>query len=203
MEKRIIVASRNRNKVEEIKTILDDTGYSVISLEETGINVNVVEDGATFEANAYKKAFEVMQATGETVLADDSGLVVDALDGKPGVYSARFAGEGASDEDNNRKLLELMQDIPGGERRARFVCAVVVVFPDGTHIQALGECHGQILLEPRGNGGFGYDPLFYVAEHQKTFAELKPEEKNAISHRSKALHKIKCILKGPLKGEKG
>jgi len=194
MKKTMVVASKNMNKIEEIKTIMKDLGFSVVSLEEIGVNVDVVEDGETFEDNAYIKAYEVMKATGRIALADDSGLVIDALEGKPGVYSARFAGEKASDLDNNLKLLEMMEKVPVGERRARFVSAVAIVFPDERQFITMGECEGQILFEPRGSGGFGYDPLFFVSEYQKTFAELKPEEKNAISHRSKSLKKMKQLL---------
>lgn len=194
MNRTIVVASRNRNKIEEIKTILKDTNFSIVSLEETGVDIDIVEDGDTFKDNAYKKAFEAMKATGKIVLADDSGLVVDVLDGKPGVYSARFAGEKASDIDNNLKLLKMMENIPAVERRARFVCTVVVAFPDERYFTAVGECEGQILFEPRGIGGFGYDPLFFVPEYHKTFAELEPQEKNAISHRSRALQKMEKLL---------
>lgn len=202
MGNRIVVASRNKKKVGEIKNIFGSIGYSVLSLDDLGIDIRVEEDGDTFEANSYKKAFEVMKATGEIALADDSGLEVEALGGLPGVHSARFAGEGASDQENNIKLLSLMQDIPGGDRKARFVCVITVVFPDGGHISARGECEGQILFEPRGCGGFGYDPLFYIPDYGKTFAELEPEVKNAISHRAKALSKIKEMLEQIKEGGK-
>jgi XTP/dITP diphosphohydrolase len=194
MIRKLVVASKNRKKIREIKSIMEEAGYSVISMEEAGGDMEVVEDGKTFEENSFKKAFEVMKATGEITLADDSGLEVDALDGQPGVFSARFSGEGATDEKNNSKLLEMMKDVPAGDRKARFVCAATVVFPDLTYFTVRGECEGEILFEPRGSGGFGYDPLFYIPLYQKTFAEIEPEIKNSISHRAKALSKVKQLL---------
>ncbi|MBA1336654.1 MAG: Nucleoside 5-triphosphatase RdgB (dHAPTP, dITP, XTP-specific) [Firmicutes bacterium] len=194
MVKRLVVASRNKKKIEEIKNIMEEAGYLAVSVEETGQEVDVVEDGNTFEANSLKKAFEVMKACGEVALADDSGLEVDALDGQPGVFSARFSGEGATDEKNNAKLLEMMKHIPAGERQARFVCAVTVAFPDYSYFTVRGECKGEILFEPRGKSGFGYDPLFYLPEYRKTFAELDSKTKNLISHRAEALAKAKEML---------
>jgi len=194
MVKRLVVASRNKKKIEEIKNIMEEAGYLAVSVEETGQEVDVVEDGNTFEANSLKKAFEVMKACGEVALADDSGLEVDALDGQPGVFSARFSGEGATDEKNNARLLEMMKHIPAGERQARFVCAVTVAFPDYSYFTVRGECKGEILFEPRGKSGFGYDPLFYLPEYRKTFAELDSKTKNLISHRAEALAKAKEML---------
>lgn len=194
MVKRLVVASRNKKKIEEIKSIMEEAGYLPVSVEEVCEATDVVEDGDTFEENSFKKAFEVMKACGEVSLADDSGLEVDVLNGQPGVFSARFSGEGATDEKNNAKLLEMMKHIPAGERQARFVCAVTVAFPDYSYFTVRGECRGEILFEPRGEFGFGYDPLFYLPEHRKTFAELDSKIKNSVSHRAEALAKAKEML---------
>jgi len=193
MEK-IIVATKNQGKLEEIKEILADLPYMILSLKDVGLQVEIEEDQNTFEGNALKKAAEVMKLTGEIALADDSGLEVEALDKKPGVYSARFAGENATDEENNKKLLELMKDVPDHKRKAVFRCAIAMVFPDGRIIQVDGSCPGKIGYEERGTGGFGYDPLFIVDGLNKTFAELDAEQKNQISHRGLALKKLKEML---------
>lgn len=195
-EKIMVVASRNRKKAVEMMELLKDLGWRVLSMDEAGADIEIEEDGLTFEENSYKKAFQVMKATGKTAIADDSGLEVYALGGRPGVFSARFSGEGATDESNNRKLLEMMKDIPEDERGARFVCAATVVFPNGTHFTVTGECEGRILFEPRGTGGFGYDPLFFVPDLGKTFAQLDAGTKNSISHRAKAFFKVKQLLSG-------
>lgn len=194
MGRTMVVASRNRKKADEIMELLKDLGWRVLSMLEAGADFEVEEDGATFEENSYKKAFEVMKATGMTAIADDSGLEVYALRGKPGVLSARFSGEGATDESNNQKLLGMMEGIPEGERGARFVCAATVVFPDSKYFTVTGECEGRILFEPRGSGGFGYDPLFYLPDYGKTFAQLDPRTKNSISHRAKAFFKVRALL---------
>lgn len=194
IRKKMVVASRNNNKIAEMVEILDGLNWEVLSMSEAGVDFEVVEDGDSFEENSYKKALEVAKATGLTVIADDSGLEVDALGGRPGVYSARFSGEGATDQSNNRKLLELMEGIPKENRGARFVCAATVVFPDLKHFTLRGECEGCILFQPRGTGGFGYDPLFFVSQYNKTFAELDAAAKNSISHRARALSQVKARL---------
>lgn len=193
-EKIMVVASKNRKKAVEMMELLKGLGWRVLSMVEAGVDIEIEEDGLTFEENSYKKAFQVMKATGMTAIADDSGLEVYALGGRPGVFSARFSGEGATDESNNQKLLEMMKEVPEEERGARFVCAATVVFPDGTHFTVTGECEGRILFEPRGTGGFGYDPLFYVPDLGKTFAQLDAETKNSISHRAKAFLKVRELL---------
>lgn len=193
-EKIMVVASKNRKKAVEMMELLKGLGWRVLSMDEAGVDIEIEEDGLTFEENSYKKAFQVMKATGKTAIADDSGLEVYALGGRPGVFSARFSGEGATDESNNQKLLEMMKEVPEEERGARFVCAATVVFPDGTHFSVTGECEGRILFEPRGTGGFGYDPLFYVPDLGKTFAQLDAETKNSISHRAKAFLKVRELL---------
>lgn len=193
-KKKVIIASNNVHKLIEIKEILKDFPFDVISLNEAGINIEVVEDGKTFEENAYKKASEIMKITNETVIADDSGLEVSALNGAPGVYSARFAGEHGNYEKNNMKLLELLKDVPYDKRGARFVTSIIYLTPEGDKIKAQGYINGIIGFEEKGSNGFGYDPLFIVPELNKTFAELKPEEKNAISHRSRALADLKQQL---------
>ena len=194
MKKTIVVASKNKHKIKEKREILHEIDITIMSIDEIDIENELKKEGQTFSENAYIKASEIMKATGQTALADDSGLVVEALGGRPGVYSARFAGENASDKDNNQKLLELMKDVPEHQRNAKFVCSAVMVFPDGTSYTSVGECEGRILFEEHGSFGFGYDPLFFVQQYQKTFAELTSDEKNSISHRAKALHKIKEIL---------
>jgi len=193
-EKIMVVASKNRKKAVEMMELLKGLGWRVLSMVEAGVDIEIEEDGLTFEENSYKKAFQVMKATGKTAIADDSGLEVYALGGRPGVFSARFSGEGATDESNNRKLLEMMKEVPEDERGARFVCAATVVFPDGAHFTVTGECEGRILFEPKGTGGFGYDPLFYVPDLDKTFAQLDAETKNSISHRAKAFLKVRELL---------
>lgn len=181
---------------------MSDLNIEIITLEEIQQDVpEIVEDGTTFEQNAIKKASVTANLTGYTCLADDSGLVVDALEGKPGVYSARFAGENASDEENNNKLLNLLREVPAQERSARFVCVIAVCTPDGEVFTVKGECEGRIGLKPRGDRGFGYDPLFIPQGYDLTFAELPEDEKNRISHRGKALTKIVPVIKELMKRE--
>lgn len=182
-----IVATRNKGKYNEIAEILADFPFKVLSMEEEGIFEDIEETGKTFEENAVIKAREIFMRTGKMVMADDSGLEVDYLNGAPGIYSARFAGEGATDEDKNRKLLSLLEGVPFEKRSARFVCAVAVFFPDGDYFTVRGTCDGYIGSEPKGKNGFGYDPLFYFPEYGMTTAEMKPEEKHKISHRGRAL----------------
>jgi len=189
---KIVVATKNQGKIKEIKRILDGMEVQVVSQYDMGIHKTVEEDGATFEENALKKAKEIMELTGEITLADDSGLVVDYLNGAPGVYSARYAGEGATDEENNNKLLEALKDVPFEKRMARFVCVIAAVWPDGKRIISRGECSGMIHFKPAGKNGFGYDPLFFIPEYNKTMAEIDFELKNKISHRAKALELFKA-----------
>lgn len=184
---KIILASNNKHKVDEIKTILNKYGIEVLSLKEVGIEVEVEEDGTTFEENALKKASEICKLTKLPCIADDSGLEVFALNGAPGVYSARFAGEHGNYKKNNQKLLELLKDVPYDKRDARFVTVIAFVTDDGDKILARGEVFGKIAFEEKGENGFGYDPLFIYPELNKTFAQLSPEEKNKISHRRRAL----------------
>lgn len=193
--KRIIIASQNKHKIEEIEAITKKFGMMIVSRNDAGIpDVEVVEDGETFEENSYKKAHEIMKLSGEMTIADDSGLMVDALDGAPGVYSARFSGEGATDKSNNEKLLALLADMPYEKRTAKFVSVITMIYPDGDKIVARGECPGHIITEERGCGGFGYDPLFVPDGYDMTFAELGSEEKNRISHRARALAELEKQL---------
>lgn len=185
--KELLVASGNKGKIAEIAGILDGCVERLYSLADFPTVPEVVEDGETFEANARKKALSAAQATGIPALADDSGLMVDALGGRPGVFSARFAGEGSSDAENNRKLLRELEGVAGEKRTAAFICVVALCFPDGSSKIFHGELKGVLLEQPRGSGGFGYDPLFLVPECDKTLAELGMDIKNGISHRGKAL----------------
>ncbi len=188
--KRLIAATRNRGKLNEIREILKDLPFDIISMEEAGISEDIEERGSTFEENALIKAIEVSRLTGEMVIADDSGLMVDYLEGAPGIYSSRFAGEGADDAQKNAKILAMLEGVPFEKRSAVFVCVAALVFPDGRSYTFRGECKGYIALKPEGKNGFGYDPLFYMEEYGMTTAQLDPETKNAISHRGKALRKM-------------
>lgn len=192
--KELLVATRNRGKLREIESLLGGSVAALSSLADFPDIPLAVEDGATFAENALKKARSAAQASGKPVIADDSGLVVDALAGRPGVHSARFAGEGATDEENNAKLLREMSGIPHERRTAAFHCVIVLCFPDASCQTFSGELKGVILDAPRGAGGFGYDPLFIVPEYGRTLAELPLETKNVISHRGKALAKLKEYL---------
>ncbi len=193
---RIVAATGNKHKIEEIESITKKFGMNVITKAEAGVgDLEVEETGTTFEENSLIKAEAIMKATGMPAIADDSGLEADALNGAPGVYSARFSGEGATDESNNAKLLKLMENIPDDERSARFVSVVTLCFPDGTVVAARGECPGTLRRSPRGDGGFGYDPLFVPVGYDKTYAEISAEEKNIISHRAKALGILRMKLK--------
>lgn len=192
---RIVAATQNKHKIQEIQAIMGEFGMTVVSQAEAGLpDLDVEEDGDTFEANSEKKAVEIMDRCGEVTIADDSGLMVDALGGAPGVISARFAGEHGNDRKNNDKLLALLADVEPEKRTARFVSVITMVYPDGEKVVARGECEGHILYQPKGSGGFGYDPLFVPDGHEKTFAELSGEEKNKISHRAKALQNLKLQL---------
>lgn len=192
---RLVVATKNKGKLKEIEEILSGLPFRVVSMEEAGIDGDIEETGSTFEENALIKAQAVAKVTGGLVMADDSGLEVDALNGAPGIHSARFAGEGATDADRNNKLLGLLQEVPFEKRTGRFVCAIAVVFPEGEHRMVRGTCEGFIGFKPEGTNGFGYDPLFYVPEYQMTIAQLPVAEKNRISHRGRALEKMVAQLK--------
>lgn len=188
---KIVLATRNTHKVEELQKMLQGESIEVLSLRDLPHLPEVVEDGETFRENALKKAREVCKVTGLPALADDSGLQVDLLGGAPGVYSARFAGSQATDQDNNRKLLDLLQNHPDPEERtARFKSVIAFVMPDGRESVVEGSVEGILLTERKGQGGFGYDPLFYVPEYGQTMAELSMEVKNQISHRGKAFQMI-------------
>lgn len=193
--KKLLLATRNKGKVREIQALLADSGVKVLSLSDYPDIPDIPEDGATFEENAVFKAQEVARLTGEITLADDSGLEVDALNGEPGVHSARFAGETKNDEANNTKLIALLEDVPPAHRTARFRCVIALVTPDGYVHTADDACEGLIILKPRGDNGFGYDPLFYVPEYDQTFAELPLDIKNRISHRGRALAQVKDLVR--------
>lgn len=189
---KFVLASKNKKKIDEMKEIL--RGLPIELLSQPDSIGEIDETGETFEENAIIKAQTVMEATGLPAIADDSGLAVDALGGAPGVYSARYAGEGKTDHDRNELLLHNMSVVPEDRRQAKFVCCIACAFPDRQPIVVKGECHGRILFEEHGEGGFGYDPLFYVPECGCTFGELPSEEKNRLSHRAKALQQLKEIL---------
>lgn len=193
---KIVLASRNSKKIRELETLLADLSskVQVLSLDDIGYTDDIVEDGDTFFQNSRIKA-TVPVRLGYIGIADDSGLEVDALDGAPGVYSARFSGESATDAKNNEKLLSLLENVPDEKRTARFRTVVTCAFPDGTEFQTEGVCEGSILRAAEGEGGFGYDPLFYYAPLDKTFAALSADEKNAVSHRGKAMREFVKKLK--------
>ncbi|MCI1945602.1 XTP/dITP diphosphatase [Clostridium luticellarii] len=190
---KLIVASNNYNKIREIKQILCEYPVDILSMKEAGVDLDIEEDGATFLENAYKKAKTVYDILEHKfmVLADDSGLMVKGLNGEPGVHSARFAGEHGNDEKNNKKLLNLLKDKDRESRRAKFICTMVLAAKYDKILQVQGEVEGIICEEERGNNKFGYDPLFYVPEYNMTFGEMSAELKNSISHRAKALKRLK------------
>jgi len=185
--KRLIIASKNKKKVEEIVDILNDFPFEVVSMEQAGINNDIEETGKTFEENAKLKAVEIFKASGEPAFADDSGIEIDYLDGKPGIYSARFAGKDATDDDRNKKILKMLEGVPYEKRTARFICAIALVLSENEHFIVKGICEGIISKEPKGENGFGYDPIFYVPEYNMTTAQMPPAQKHKISHRGKAL----------------
>lgn len=189
---KVVLASRNQKKIREMETLLSQLSSNkieVLSLDDIGYTEEIVEDGTTFEENSKIKA-SVPANLGYIGIADDSGLEVDALNGAPGVYSARYSGEGATDESNNEKLLSELQGVPDSKRTARYRTVITCVFPEGDFFAVHGSCEGVILTAPDGDGGFGYDPLFYCDTYQKTFGRLTAEEKNGISHRGKAMRKF-------------
>ena len=190
----IVVATRNPGKLKEIEAILAAYPVRLLSLNEFPAVPEIPEDGVTFAENAAQKARTVSRLTGRIAIADDSGLTVDALQGRPGVFSSRYAGEDATDEDRYRKLLKEMESIPDGKRTGAFVCAAAVASPSGETEIVESQIRGAIAFEPRGLYGFGYDPIFFLAELGRTVAELEPELKNRISHRAQALEKLKQIL---------
>ena len=194
---KLVLASKNKKKLVEMNDILSQLGIQVCSEAEAGVDVEVEETGTTFEENSLLKAKAVMEASGLPAIADDSGLCVDALNGAPGVYSARYGGEGLDDVGRYRLLLENMKgQMP---RTAKFVSVITCCFPNGDVISARGECPGTIAFAPMGEGGFGYDPVFFLPPLKKTFAQLSPEEKNAVSHRGKALELFRARLEEYLK----
>ena len=187
--KSIILASNNKDKVKEVKEILKR--YDTISMKEAGIDVDIEENGTTFEENALIKARAIMKLTGQITMADDSGLEIDYLNKAPGVYSARFMGHDTSYDIKNKALIQKLEGVKGSDRSGRFVCAIAVCFPDGREIVKRGTMEGLIAEEIKGDNGFGYDPIVYLPEYGRTSGELAPEEKNKISHRGKALALIK------------
>ena len=194
MIEEIVLATGNKGKLREFKGLLGGVFGNIVSLNDLESPPGVIEDGETFRENALKKARAIASYSGLPALADDSGLEVEALDGRPGVYSARYAGEGATDRDNINKLLAELRGT--GNRKARFVCFLALVTPEGKEITAEGSCEGVILTEPRGEGGFGYDPVFFLPEYNKTMAEIAPELKNKISHRARACESLAKLLRG-------
>lgn len=191
---RIIFATSNKGKLAEIRMIMKDCPLPILSMKEAGIEADIVEDGTTFEENAKIKAREIMKRSGALVLADDSGLEVDYMNGEPGVYSARFMGEDTSYRIKNQAIIDRLQDAKGAERSARFVCVIAAVFPDGAEFATRATIEGEIAYEEKGENGFGYDPILYVPEYGMTTGEMDPEQKNQISHRGKALEQMKKVL---------
>ena len=194
---KLLIATNNAHKAREIREILGDSFTELLTMREAGVELEVEEDGTTFQENALKKAQETLafvQDRFDAVLADDSGLCVDALDGAPGVYSARFSGEAHNDAANNARLISLLKDVPDEKRTARFCCCVALARKNREPIVVLGEVNGTILHESRGENGFGYDPYFFYAPLNKSFAELTAMEKNSVSHRKRALLKLKEAL---------
>ena len=195
MEKKIIFATGNENKMKEIRMILADLGMPIFSMKEAGIDVDIVEDGSTFEENALIKATEIAKLTENCiVLADDSGLEVDYLNKEPGIYSARYAGENTSYDIKNGLILGRLEGVPEEKRTARFVCAVAAAFPDGSTEVVRETIEGIIGYEIAGENGFGYDPIFYLPEYGCTTAELSTQKKNELSHRGKALRAMRAIM---------
>lgn len=194
MRERLIFATKNSHKMIEINEILKDLPYEVVSMGDVGVDVDVVEDGTTFEENAIKKAKEIMEVTHALVLADDSGLEIDFLNKEPGIYSARYLGENTPYPVKNQIILDRLKGVEKEQRSARFVCAIAAAFPDGTVLCVRGTVEGLIAEEIKGENGFGYDPIFFVPEYNKTTAEMEPELKNAISHRGNALRQMKKLI---------
>lgn len=193
---KVVLASKNKYKLAEISKITQRFDMELVLQSELGIDLDVEETGTTFEENSFLKADAVMKATGLPALADDSGIAVDALNGEPGVYSARYGFDDSLDDWGRLELLlKNMEHVPDGQRQAQFVCVITMVMPDGKTVQARGEIHGELLREPRGENGFGYDPIFYYPPAGMSTAEMPPEEKNQVSHRANALRKFYEKLK--------
>ena len=185
---KVVLASKNPHKLVEISKITEKFGFELVLQSELGVDIDVEETGSTFEENSYLKAEAVMKATGLPALADDSGIAVDALNGEPGIYSARYGFDDTLDDWGRLQLLlKNTEHVPDGKRQAKFVCVITMVTPEGKCIQARGEIHGELLRAPAGENGFGYDPIFYYPPMGKTTAEMAPEEKNRVSHRANAL----------------
>ena len=186
---KVVLASKNPHKLVEIRQITDKFGFELVLQSELGVDIDVEETGSTFEENSFLKAEAVMKATGLPAIADDSGIAVDALNGEPGIYSARYGFDDTLDDWGRLELLlKNTERVPDGQRQAQFVCVITFIPPDGAVIQARGEIHGELTREPRGENGFGYDPIFYYPPLGKTTAELSSEEKNKVSHRANALN---------------
>ena len=192
--RRLIFATGNEHKMVEIREILGELPVEILSMKDIGIKADIVENGNTFEENALIKAKEVCKLAGEMVLADDSGLEIDYLNGEPGIYSARYMGADTSYRIKNQNLIDRLEGVPDEKRTARFVCAIAAAFPDGRSFVVRGTIEGIIGYEERGTNGFGYDPIFYLPERGVSTAEIPPEEKNSISHRGNALRKMKELL---------
>ena len=194
MEKRIIFATGNQDKMREIRMILSDIGIPILSMKEAGITADIVEDGTTFKENAIIKAKTIMELTGDMALADDSGLEIDYLNREPGIFSARYMGEDTSYDIKNRSLIDRLEGGPEEQRTARFVCCIACALPDGRILTSRGTMEGHIGYEIKGSNGFGYDPIFYLPEFGCTSAQLTPEQKNEVSHRGKALREMRRML---------
>ncbi len=193
---RIVIATGNKDKVREINELLEGTDFEAVSMKDAGISCDIVEDADSFRGNALIKAETVAKYTDDYVLADDSGLCIDALDGAPGIYSARFCGENSTYEEKFAKIFEMLKDVPNEKRTAHFTCAIAVVLPDKTSFTVEEYFEGVLQEQPSGLNGFGYDPIFYVPEYEMTSAQMSPEQKNSMSHRGKALRKaVEQILK--------
>ena len=199
--KKIIIATKNKGKAKDFEALFGPLGYEVLTLHDVAEDMDVEETGTTFEENALLKATALAERLQTMVIADDSGLEIDALDGRPGIYSARYAGEEKSDEANIVKVLKELENVADSNRTARFVCAIAVASPSNEPITVRGTCEGVIARERRGSNGFGYDPIFYVPSENRMMAELSGEEKGAISHRGNAIKKLSVKLPELLKGE--
>ena len=196
---KVVLASNNEHKLKEIQAILEKYGMELIKQSQLGIHMDVEETGTTFEENSLLKAKAVVEASGLPAIADDSGLCVDVLGGEPGIYSARYGGDACvTDYDRLCHLLEKLRGIRSEERTARFVCVITLLYPDGRKLVARGACEGMIAFEPRGEDGFGYDPVFYVPSQGCTFAQMGSERKNEISHRANALRRLEAMLEEKL-----
>ena len=195
---RFLVASKNKDKIHEIKEILADFPFEIVGMESIGIHTDIIEDADSFEGNALIKASTIQKQVGGFVMADDSGLCIDALDGAPGIYSARFCGEDSTYPEKFAKIFEMLKDVPEEKRTAKFVCSIAVVRPDGSEFTVRGEICGVLHEKPMGDGGFGYDPIFYVPEFGMTTAQMTKEQKNSISHRGKASRAMAEKLKAEI-----